>query len=122
MNNQPTLGQEQVIPRQTVKKDGVSTQYSRVYPHIRGGLCDACGVIDNNLPATEQYKLCPHYRGLQAECMYCDRSKSPQEVIRISDLYVFDHPYQKDQQGRPALAMVCDSFPCRNQFDAEFRK
>lgn len=121
-NNPATLGQTQVPPRTTVTQAGEKTLYTRIYPPIRAGLCDACGVMDKNQPATMQYKLCPHYRGIEAECMYCDKSRNQEEVIRMSELRVFDHPFQKDQFGRPALAMYCDSFECRNKFDQEFRK
>lgn len=109
-------------PRETVRKGGVMGHTTRIYPKIYGGICEKCGVLDKNMDSEYQYKLCEHYRGLSIECNYCDPTKDQKEVTRISQLYVYDHPYNKDSFGRPALGVVCDSFTCQNQFNIEYGK
>lgn len=125
MNNNPTAaGQTVSPPRETERKGGVMQMLTRIYPRIYGGICERCGVIDPNQPSTNQYRLCEHYRGLThgVECSYCEATKDPQEVTRISNMYVYDHPTKKDAYGRPVLGAVCDSFTCQNQFNIEFGK
>jgi hypothetical protein len=123
MENNPTAGGTMVQPlRETEKKGGVTQQFTRVYPRVKGGTCEKCGVIDKNAPAEYQYKLCEHYRGLNLECSYCEASKDQKEVTRISDFYVYDHPAKRDSFGRPVLGVVCDSFTCQNSFNVEFGK
>ena len=108
--------------RETEKKGGITSSYTRVYPRIYGGLCEKCGVVDKNQPSEYQYKLCEHYRGMSLECSYCDPTRDQKEVTRISQLYVYDHPHKKDSMGRPVLGVVCDSFTCQNQFNIEYGK
>lgn len=111
---------QNVSNRETVRKGNVMGFTTRVYPKIYGGICEKCGVLDKNQGSEYQYKLCEHYRGLSLECNYCDPTKDQKEVTRISQLYVYDHPFQKDSQGNPALAVVCDSFTCQDQFNKEY--
>ncbi len=108
-------------PRTTVRHEGVMGHVTRRYPKVHGGICDWCGVLDNNRDSQDQYKLCPHYRGMSLECNFCDVTKDQREVTRISELYVYDHPTQKGPDGLPALAVVCDSFTCRSAFNQIFR-
>ncbi len=119
--NPTTLSEQQVIPRQTERRGGKTVPYTKMYPLVRGGICDKCGVIDKNLESIDQYKLCEHFRGVQLACSYCDPTKNQDEVTRISVLKVHDHPYDKDHQGRPNLVVVCDSYECAtkhgNRFD-----
>lgn len=119
----PNAAVQSVPPlRETVRKEGAMGFTTRVYPKIYGGICERCGVLDPNRESMDQYKLCEHYRGLNLECNYCDATKDQREVTRISKLYVYDHPFQKDAVGRPQLAVVCDAFTCTSKFNAEFRK
>lgn len=120
--NPTAVSQTAQPPRETEKKEGRVALYTRVYPAVYGGICEKCGVIDPNQPSTSQYKLCEHYRAMTLECSYCDATKDQNEVTRLSKLYVYDHPYKKDQHGRPVLGVVCDSFNCQNQFNLEFGK
>lgn len=122
MENNPNVVVQPAPIRETEKKGGVSTLYTRIYPNVTGGLCEKCGVMDKNQPSEYQYKLCEHYRGLSLDCSYCDPTKDQKEVTRISKLYVYDHPFKKDSYGRPVLGVVCDSFTCQNQFNIEFGK
>ncbi len=125
MNNNPTAAGATVQPpRQTERKGGVTTLYTRVYPRIYGGVCEKCGVMDNNQPSTNQYRLCEHYRGLGVpiECSYCEPTRDVKEMTRISQLYVYDHPTKRDELNRPVLSAVCDSFTCQNQFNNEWGK
>ncbi len=119
MNNPTTVGHTAQAPRETVRKGGMQGNRTRVYPKVRGGVCDFCGILDANTDSQDQYKLCPHYRGISLECNYCDPTKDQREVTRISELFVYDHPSQKDSQGRPALAVVCNAFTCVQKHRAE---
>jgi hypothetical protein len=120
MNN-PNATVQPVSTRETVRKQGAMGHVTRVYPKVYGGICEKCGVLDQNVESQDQYKLCEHYRGLSLECNYCDATKDQREVTRISKLYVYDHPTQRGADGRPALAVVCDSFTCTSKFNAEYR-
>ena len=122
MPNPNTPVQNVGIPRTTVRQEGRMGHRTRVYPRVKGGICDWCGVLDPNQDSQDQYKLCPHYRGLTLECNYCDPTKDQREVTRMSDLYVYDHPTQRGADGLPALAVVCDSFSCTDRFNKEFGK
>lgn len=124
--NPTTVGNTAQTPRQNERRGGMTVPYTKMYPLIKGGQCDFCGVMDRNQPAIYQYKLCPHFRGIVPqeglECSYCDPTKDPNEVIRYSVMKVHDHPYDKDELGRPKLVTVCDSYECStkhgNRFDA----
>ena len=121
MNNATTVGNMAQPPRETERRGGKSVPYTRMYPLIKAGQCDACGTLDKDQPAVYQYKLCPHYRGMgEIECSYCDPSKDPQEVMRYSVMKVHDHPYDKDSYGRPKLVVVCDSYECSNKHENRF--
>lgn len=122
MDNPTAVSYTAQPPRETEKKGGVNQQFTRVYPRVKGGQCERCGVVDKNQPAEYQYKLCEHYRGLSLECSYCEPTKDQKEVTRISDLYIYDHPTKRDSFGRPVLGVVCDSFTCQNSFNIEFGK
>jgi hypothetical protein len=122
MNNNPNAAVQSVPLRETARKGGVMGFSTRRYPKIYGGQCEYCGVVDKNQPSQYQYKLCEHYRGLSLECNYCEPTKDQNEVARISQLFVFDHPTQKDTMGRPVLGVVCDSFTCQDQFNREYGK
>lgn len=120
MENPTTLSQQQVIPRETERRGGKTVPYTRMYPIVRGGICDRCGVIDPNQESINQYKLCEHFRGMSLECSYCDSTKDPNEVARISVLKAHDHPYDKDSSGRPKIVVVCDSYECSNKHESRF--
>ena len=119
--NPTTVSANAQPPRQMERQGGKTVPYTKMYPLIRGGQCDFCGVLDKNQPATYQYKLCPHFRGMgDVECSYCDPSKDPVEVIRYSVMKIHDHPYEKDAMGRPTLVVVCDSYECSTKHRARF--
>ncbi len=108
------------LPRQVERRGGVSVPYTKMYPLIKGGTCDFCGTLDANQPAEYQYKLCPHFRGMDLRCSYCDQAKNPEEVMGRSVVKVHEHPYEKDQVGRPTLVVVCDSYKCTDKHLARF--
>ena len=54
------------------------------------------------------------------ECSYCDPTKDPKEVLRYSVMKIHDHPYDKDEIGRPKLVVVCDSYECSTKHRARF--
>lgn len=118
--NPTTMSQEHVLPRQTERRGGKTVPYTKMYPLVRGGICDKCGVIDQYLESTDQYRLCEHFRGMNLECSYCDPTKNPTEVIRYSVMKIHDHPYNKDALGRPELVVVCDSYECSTKHGSRF--
>ena len=99
----PVMPNEMRVERQGQR--GVPV--TRRYPQVRGGVCEYCGVIDPHTPSQFQYKLCPHYRGMQLRCSYCDESKDPDDVIYHANINVAEHP---DKPG--VLIMWCDSYNC----------
>lgn len=85
------------------------------FPEIRGGQCEFCGTIDPLQPATEQYKLCPHFRGMgELYCSYCPETKNPEEVTRISRINVAKHPTEN------SLVVWCNSTECSGKHIARF--
>ena len=107
-----------IMPRQkTIERQGdLSTQYSRRFPQVRGGLCEFCGVIDPNTPSQHQYKLCPHYRGMQLRCTYCPATKEPDDVIYHSTLNIAEHPDNPDK-----LVVWCNSYECSKKHTERFK-
>lgn len=97
------------LPRNMrVERSGnVSTQYSTRWPQIRGGTCEFCGVLDPNTPGQYQYKLCPHFRGMQAWCTYCPPNKDPDEVNYHAVLNVATNPNNPQE-----VIMWCNSTEC----------
>ena len=118
----PTTVSENAQPlRQMERQGGRTVPYTRMYPLIKGGQCDWCGTLDKEQPAVYQYKLCPHFRGMgDIECSYCDPTKDPKEVLRYSIMKIHDHPYDKDELGRPKLVVVCDSYECSTKHGSRF--
>lgn len=100
-----------------LERQGVDTvPMSRVFPEIRCGQCEFCGVIDPHQPAHFQYKLCPHYRGMEAKCIYCPQEKDQVEVVRAHRLLVREHPYQPG-----TLIMLCNSTECEKKHQDRFK-
>lgn len=113
-----TVSQTQwVMPRQKqVERQGdVSSPYSHRYPQVRGGICEYCGVIDPNQPSQYQYKLCPHYRGMQLRCTYCPQTKDTDDVIYHADMNVAEHPDNPDK-----LVVWCNSYECSKKHRERF--
>lgn len=95
----------------------VSAQYSTRWPQIRGGTCEFCGVLDPNVPAQYQYKLCPHFRGMTARCTYCPENKDPDEVAYHANMNVATHP---DNPG--TIIMWCNSYACSDAHIKRFSR
>lgn len=106
-------------PRQMrVERQGSQSEpYTRRFPQIRGGVCEFCGIIDRNTPSQFQYKLCPHYRGMEARCTYCAETKDPEDVVYHADMNVAEHP---DRPGM--LIMWCNSYECSRAHEKRFRR
>lgn len=97
------------------RQGGQSVPYTQRFPQVRGGVCEFCGVLDKNVSAEHQYKLCPHYRGKQLRCSYCPESKNPDDVIGHSVLNVAAHP------DKPNTMIVwCDSYECSRAHETRF--
>lgn len=108
-----------LVPRQMqVERTGESSSPTSFrYPQVRGGICEFCGVIDGNQPSQYQYKLCPHYRGLQLRCTYCPPAKDPDDVIYHANLNVASHP---DDNSK--LVVWCDSYDCSRAHEKRFNR
>lgn len=101
-----------------VERQGSQSEaYTRRFPQIRGGICEFCGVLDPNVESKFQYRLCPHYRGMQARCTYCPDQKDPDDVVYHETLNVAEHP---DKPG--TLVMWCGSFNCSQAHIKRFRR
>lgn len=113
-----TMPQAPMMPRQKQleRQATVSAGYSRRYPQIRGGICEFCGVMDGKYPSEFQYKLCPHYRGMQMACSYCPETKDPNDVINHSVMNVAEHPDNPDK-----LVVWCDSYDCSKKHLERFK-
>lgn len=107
------------LPRQRmVERQGSAAEpYVVHWPQIRAGTCEFCGTLDPNVPSHSQYKLCPHFRGMDIRCSYCDASKDPIEVVGKSTMNVTDSPFD------PGLIIaVCDSLDCTTKHQARFQR
>lgn len=98
-------------------RGATSAPMSRVFPQIRGGQCEFCGTIDPYQPGNLQYKLCPHYRGMEMKCVYCPQHKDQEEVVRNSTLNVREHPYRPGE-----LLVWCQSFECLQKHESAFKQ
>lgn len=88
---------------------------TRSFPTVKGGICDYCGVIDPNYPGQVQYKLCPHYKGMNLRCSFCKESADHDDVVRMSAMLVKEDPY------RPGtLVTLCGSFECTRKFKQKY--
>lgn len=107
-----------VMPRQkTIERQGDSSApYVVHFPQVRGGVCEFCGVIDHQQPSQFQYKLCPHYRGMQLRCTYCPKSKDADDVIYHATLNVAEHPSNPNQ-----LVVWCNSYECSKKHEERFK-
>jgi hypothetical protein len=94
-----------------------SAPVSRVFPQVRGGQCEFCGTIEPQQPGDLQYKLCPHYRGMNLKCVYCPDHKDQEEVVRNSTLNVREHPYRPGE-----LLVWCGSFECSKKHLEAFKQ
>ncbi len=104
-------------PRQKrVERQGdIGAPSSVRHPQVRGGICEYCGVLDNNQPSQSQYKMCPHYRGMQLRCSYCPPQKDADDVIGHTTLNIADDPYNSD-----VLIVWCDSTECSGKHIKRF--
>lgn len=84
-----------------------SAPMSRRFPQIRAGQCEFCGTIDPYQPGNLQYKLCEHFRGMDARCVYCPLHKDQDEVVKNSTLNAAEHPHRPGE-----LLLWCNSFEC----------
>lgn len=116
--------QQYIMPRQKTleRESGISAPMVAFYPEVRGGVCEYCGVLDGAYPSEVQYKLCPHYRGMNLRCTYCPAEKlspdgaSSSEVIRNSVFHIADHP---SDPGK--LVAWCNSYDCSKKHLERFK-
>ena len=104
--------------QRTIERQGMRTEpYTRRLPQVRGGVCEFCGILDRNVPAQDQYKLCPHFRGIpELRCSYCDEAKNPTDVNLKAVLNIAEHPDNPNK-----LVVWCNSYECSNKHEKRFR-
>jgi hypothetical protein len=113
------MPQWQPIPRpKTIERQGDLTEpIVARYPRVIGGVCEFCGTLDKNVPAEFQYKLCPHYRGMDLRCSYCPAGKDSSEVVSHAKLNIYGKPGSPDE-----LIVVCNSYDCTRKHQQRFRR
>lgn len=100
-----------------VERQGRSTEaMTRRFPQVRGGICEFCGVLDNKVPSEFQYKLCPHFRGLELRCSYCDETKNPDDVNGHAILNIAVKPGSNHE-----LVVWCNSYECSRKHEARYK-
>lgn len=110
------------VPQSAPRNKRIERQGSRSepyvvhYPQVRGGICEFCGVIDRNFPSEQQYKMCPHFRGMQLACSYCDASTNPDDVVSRSVMNITEHPNNPD-----SLVVCCDRYECVKKHHERFQ-
>lgn len=107
-----------VNPRNmTLERQGADTvPLSYRFPRVIGGVCEWCGVIDKHTPGNLQYKLCPHYRGMELRCIYCPQERDQGEVVRMGSLNVASHPYNPK-----TLVVWCGNAECSKKHIDRFK-
>lgn len=102
-----------------VERQGAKAEaYSHMFPHVIGGVCEFCGVIDNLQPSTEQYKLCPHFKNMgELRCSYCPETANPTEIVYHADLKIHTHP-----DNPTKVVVVCDSYNCSQAHLKRFQR
>lgn len=115
---EPVNAPATMAPRQlTVERQGARTEPIVFhFPQVRGGVCEFCGTIDPNVEPQYQYKLCPHYRGLQLRCSYCPEGKNPDDVVYHSKLNITSHPNDPSK-----MVVCCDSYDCTMRHQQRFQ-
>jgi hypothetical protein len=98
------------------RQGGQTVAHTRRWPQVRGGVCEFCGVLDKDIPSEFQYRLCPHFRGMELACSYCPATKNPDDVVYHANLNVAEHP---DKPG--TLVVWCDSYECSRKHLERFK-
>lgn len=104
-------------PKRIERQGDLTEPIVAKWPKVIGGVCEFCGILDKNVPSEFQYKLCPHYRGMDLRCSYCPAGKDPNEVVYHAKLNVYGHPNDPDQ-----LIVVCNSYDCTRKHQQRFRR
>ena len=98
-------------------RGATSAPLTRHFPEVRAGQCAYCGTIDPHQPGHLQYKLCPHYRGMDLKCIYCSPNRDQAETVKQSTIKVFENPYRPGE-----LVTHCGSFDCVKKFEEAFAR
>ena len=115
---EPYIAPVDTLQGKSVERQGIKAEpYTQRYPEVRGGICEYCGVIDQNQPSEYQYKLCPHFRGMQLRCSYCPENKNPDDVIGHHRLQIAGHP-----ENPNTIIAWCDSYDCSKKHETRFKR
>lgn len=95
-----------------------STPFTRMKPHVIGGVCEFCGIVDNTKESEIQYTLCPHFRDIgEIRCSYCPENANPVDVIKKADIKVHEHPDKPN-----VWIAVCDAYNCAKAHQERFNR
>lgn len=72
-------------------------------PHIKGGVCEFCGI---------SYKNCPHYKGIDIMCSFCLRNDKT--ITESRDLLV-------KKINNDTLEICCDDYKCMDKWNNKYR-
>lgn len=114
----PVTSPRWIMPHemQVERVGNLSSGVTNIFPTVRGGVCDHCGVLDGNVPSEFQYKLCQHYRGMQLSCSYCPSSKNIDDVNGHAVLRILQHPDYPNK-----LLICCDSYECKQKHEQKWK-
>ena len=105
------------VTRQLERQGQRTEPYTRRLPQIRGGVCEFCGIIDPRGQSQDQWRLCPHFRGIpDMRCSYCDDSVNPTEVVNRAVLNIAEHPDNPNK-----LVVWCNSYECSRKHEQRFK-
>lgn len=109
-----------VAPSKRIERRGAGTvPFVHHYPEVRGGVCEWCGIVNDTVPAINQWSLCSHFspHGItELACSYCPIEKDPSEVIRSHTLNVYDSPTNPGE-----VVVVCDDYECVRKHRSRFQ-
>lgn len=107
-----------VLPRNKIveRQGDAGSAAVHHHPQVRGGICSFCGVLDPNVESQYQYKLCPHYRGLQLRCTYCPQAKDSDDVNYHAVLNITEHPDNPDK-----IVVCCNAYDCVRKHEERFK-
>lgn len=96
----------------------ISEPMTRAYPAVIGGVCEYCGILDNLKSSEEQYKLCPHFKGMgEVRCSYCPETSDPIGVIKERKIVIHGSPTNPNE-----VVAVCDSYNCSQAHLKRFKR
>lgn len=86
------------------------------WPRILKGVCEFCGIVNNDVHGWDQWKYCKHYKKVNIKCLYCPPGFDPEEWFKGRDLTIIE---RLDKPGK--LNVHCDDIQCVVKFHAAWK-